>query len=111
MRRILHEELNFHPYKLAVVQQLNPRDYVARKNAFEAFLENLPQNALVFFSDEAHFHISGYKNKQNMRYWSLTNPRELHEQPLHTERVIGVQYPALSLLAHGSLKRMKEQLC
>jgi hypothetical protein len=29
VRRILHEELNFHPYKLAVVQQLNPRDYVA----------------------------------------------------------------------------------
>ena len=23
-----------------------------------------------FFSDEAHFHISGCLNKQNMRYWS-----------------------------------------
>ena len=22
-----------------------------------------------------------------MRYWSPTNPRELHEQPLHTKRV------------------------
>lgn len=87
VRRILHEELNFHPYKLAVVQQLNPRDYVARKNACKAFLENLPQDALVFFSDEEHFHISGCVNKQNMRYWSPTNPRELHEQPLHTERV------------------------
>ena len=87
VRRILHEQLNFHPYKLAVVQQLNPRDYVARKNACEAFLENLPRDALVFFSDEAHFHISGCVNKQNMRYWSPTNPRELHEQPLHTKRV------------------------
>lgn len=42
VRRILHKELNFHPYKLAVAQKLYPRDYVARKNACEAFLENLP---------------------------------------------------------------------
>lgn len=47
----------------------------------------MPEDVLVFFSEEAHFHLSGCVNKQNMRYWSGTNSRELHEQPLHTGRV------------------------
>lgn len=87
VRRILHCELNFHPYKMAVTQELSERDFIARRNACEALHENLPHDALVFFSDEAHFHISGCVNKQNMRYWSDTNPRELHQRPLHCERV------------------------
>ena len=87
VRRILHQDLNFHPYKMAVAQELGERDFHARRNACEALRENLPQDALVFFSDEAHFHISGYVNKQNMRYWSPNNPHELHQRPLHCERV------------------------
>ena len=33
------------------------------------------------------FHLSGCLTKQNMRYWSETNPRELHQRPLHSDRV------------------------
>lgn len=87
VRRILHQDLNFHPYKMAVTQALNETDFNARRNACEALGENLPHDTLVFFSDEAHFHISGCVNKQNMRYWSANNPRELHQKPLHCERV------------------------
>ena len=42
----------------------------------------------VFFSDEAHFHLSDCVNKQNMQYLSERNPRELHERPLHLDRVM-----------------------
>ena len=28
-------------------------------------------------TDEAHFHVSGYVNKQNYRYWAPENPQEL----------------------------------
>jgi len=38
-------------------------------------------------SDEAHFHLSGFVNKQNFRYWSATNPIELHERPLYSSKV------------------------
>jgi hypothetical protein len=38
-------------------------------------------------SDEAHFHLSGFVNKQNFRYWSATNTMELHERPLHSYKV------------------------
>lgn len=32
---------------------------------------------------EAHFHLSGYVNKQNLRFWGTENPRVMHEEPLH----------------------------
>ena len=87
VRRILHQDLNFHPYKMAVAQELGERDFHARRNACEALRENLPQDALVFFSDEAHFHICGCVNKQSKRCCSANNPRELHHRPLNCERV------------------------
>lgn len=38
-------------------------------------------------SNEAHFHLSGFVNKQNFRYWSDSNPKTLHEKPLHSAKV------------------------
>ena len=38
-------------------------------------------------SDEAHFHLNGYVNKQNCRFWSEENHRIIHESPLHSEKV------------------------
>ena len=87
VRRIIREELRFHPYKTAVAQQLTERDFNARQTACKSLLEGLPPDAFVFFSDEVHFQIFGCVNKQNMRYWSRDNPRELHKKPLHCERV------------------------
>jgi hypothetical protein len=48
--------------------------------------ETLPHDAVVFFSDEAHFHLSGCVNKQNFRYWSENNARVIHQKPLHSDR-------------------------
>jgi hypothetical protein len=36
-------------------------------------------------SDEAHFHMSGYVNKQNCRFWAAHNLGELHS--LHSVKV------------------------
>lgn len=88
VRRILHQELPFGPYKFTVVLKPNPSDFRTRKNACQAVLDNMmPHDVLVLFSDEAHFHLFGCTSKQNMQYWSGTNPRELHEHYLRTERV------------------------
>lgn len=89
VRRILHGELHFHPYKLAIGQQLQPGDYAQRLNFArqmeEIFAEN--ENLILLMSDEAHFHLNGMVNKQNCRYWASENPRELHERPLHSPKV------------------------
>lgn len=87
VRRILHDDLHFHPYKMSIVHELSERDFNSRRNACEVLLEVVPEDAIVFFSDEAHFHLCGSVNKQNMRYWADTNPRELHQRPLHSPKV------------------------
>jgi len=42
---------------------------------------------VILRSDKAHFHLNGSVNKQNFRYWSTINPRQVHEHPLHCDRV------------------------
>lgn len=90
VQRILHS-LHFHPYKLQIVQALKPNDgelrlafcqqLLTKINDDANFLENL------WMSDEAHFHLNGHVNKQNMRYWAQQNPAELHQRPLHSPKV------------------------
>ncbi|GFX56436.1 transposable element Tc3 transposase [Trichonephila clavipes] len=41
----------------------------------------------ILFSDEAHFWLNGYVNKQNCRIWSETNPLVYVETPLHPEKL------------------------
>ena len=41
----------------------------------------------ILFSDEAHFHVSGYVNRQNMRIWGDENPHETVEAPKSREKV------------------------
>ncbi|GFU69660.1 transposable element Tcb1 transposase [Trichonephila clavipes] len=42
----------------------------------------------VFFSsDEAHFWLNGYVNKQNCRIWREANPQVYVETPLHPEKL------------------------
>jgi transposase len=89
VRRILHADLKFHPYKIQIVQELNEHDMEKRMTCCEEILEMLDTNpdAVIITSDEAHFHLSGFVNKQNFRYWAESNPQKLHQKPLHCKRV------------------------
>ncbi|GFW81422.1 histone-lysine N-methyltransferase SETMAR [Trichonephila clavipes] len=41
----------------------------------------------ILFSDEAHFWLNGYVNKQNCRIWSEANPQVYVETLLHPEKL------------------------
>ncbi|GFY06197.1 transposable element Tcb1 transposase [Trichonephila clavipes] len=41
----------------------------------------------ILFSDEAHFWLNGYVNKQNCRIWSEVNPQVYVETPLYPEKL------------------------
>ncbi|GFV17263.1 putative DD41D transposase [Trichonephila clavipes] len=41
----------------------------------------------ILFSEEAHFWLNGYGNKQNCRIWSEANPQVYVETPLHPEKL------------------------
>ncbi|GFX51412.1 uncharacterized protein TNCV_3103451 [Trichonephila clavipes] len=44
-------------------------------------------NKRILFSDEAHFWLNGYVNKQNCHIWSEANPQVYVETPLHPEKL------------------------
>ncbi|GFW68807.1 uncharacterized protein TNCV_3640211 [Trichonephila clavipes] len=46
----------------------------------------------ILFSDEAHFWLNGYVNKQNCRIWSEANPQVYVETPLHPEKLFAELY-------------------
>ncbi|GFY26914.1 DUF4817 domain-containing protein [Trichonephila clavipes] len=41
----------------------------------------------ILLSDEAHFLLNGYVNKQNCCIWSEANPEVYVETPLHSEKL------------------------
>ncbi|GFV35761.1 hypothetical protein TNCV_913511 [Trichonephila clavipes] len=41
----------------------------------------------ILFSDEAHFWLNDYVNKQNCRIWCEANPQLYVETPLHPEKL------------------------
>nr|ADD24484.1 Transposable element Tc3 transposase [Lepeophtheirus salmonis] len=86
VRQILKDDLHCHPYTMAIAQELSEHDFSSRRNACEALLENVPEDALVYFSDEAHFHLTGCVNKENMRYYATDTSND-PELPLHSPKV------------------------
>ena len=52
-------------------------------------VESKGQNVLdlIYYSDEAWFHLSGFINSQNCRIWSSDNPLIFNETPLHAQKI------------------------
>jgi hypothetical protein len=74
-----------------MVQELIPRDLKQWVQFCRNLLQMIDANPKflnhLIMTDEAHFHLNGYVNKQNFRYWAPENPRLLHQAPLHNEKV------------------------
>ncbi|GFV17195.1 hypothetical protein TNCV_1043561 [Trichonephila clavipes] len=69
---------------------IHRNDHQARRRFFE-WAQNeiavVPDfHKRILFSDEAHFWLNGYVNKQNCRIWSEANPQVYVETPLHPEK-------------------------
>jgi hypothetical protein len=62
-RRIVHKDLQFHPYKIQIVHHITPADTNARLDFCRQFITVLNENPTLLsklMSDEAHFHLSRY---------------------------------------------------
>lgn len=88
---ILCKDLKSFPYKIQLVQQLCETDRPKRELFSQWLLQRFQEDPSfidhVFFSDEAHFNLSGYVNKQNCRFWATENPQNIHEDPLHSAKL------------------------
>lgn len=69
--RILRLDVGLHPYKIVLTQQLKPQDHLLHREFADWALEQLANDPdfgqKIIFSDEAHFWLNGYVNKQNCR--------------------------------------------
>lgn len=95
VERVLKRDLKFHPYKIQIVQKINENDHNLSKSFCQTIIERFRTLNTVFRSDEAHFHLNGYGNKQNCRLWSVVNPRQKDQRPLHSPKV--TEWCALSV--------------
>ncbi|GFU24028.1 DUF4817 domain-containing protein [Trichonephila clavipes] len=89
--KILWKDLGLRAYKIQLVQELKPNDHQARRR-FVEWAQNemavVPDfHKRILLSDEAHFWLNGYVNKQNCRIWSEANPQVYVETPLHPEKL------------------------
>ena len=88
---ILHLDPRLHPYKNQFTQLLKQSDHLQRRRCVECVLEQQAVDGnfsnKIFFSDEAHFTLGGYVNKQSCQIWGSENPQVIEERPLHLEKV------------------------
>jgi hypothetical protein len=75
---------------MVMVEAINDQGTVNRKTVREVLLNALDNDDLkhVLMMDEAYFHLCGNANSQNCRYWATGNPRDIHQKPIHSEKII-----------------------
>lgn len=83
VHKILRKNLKLYPYKLQLVQALEPNDRPRRTEFAFDMLEQIAEDPnflnLICFSDEATFHVSGKVNKHNTRIWGSEQPYVFRE--------------------------------
>ncbi|GFW62501.1 hypothetical protein TNCV_589281 [Trichonephila clavipes] len=72
----------FSDYSATVACSTN--DFISLRQAGTLYTDNVK---LSHLSDEAHFWLNGYVNKQNCGIWSEANPQVYVETPLHPEKL------------------------
>ena len=85
------KSLKFKPYRVTAVQELKEPDKEKRVTFCHWLLNTVTDGymdpMMFIMSDEAWFHLSGYVNSQNNRYWATQNPNLLFQQPLHDLKI------------------------
>ena len=88
VQRILIKDLHLYPYRIQIKQKLTPADKEKRVEMCNWFTETIEDNPDfledVWFSDEAHFNLSGHVNIKNNVFWGSEPPNEVLQRPLHS---------------------------
>lgn len=88
---IMKKLLNLFPYKIQVYQALQEKDFERRLRFGNTMCNMIDEKRFdigkIWFSDEAHFHLEGFVNKQNWRFWASENPYFMTQKPLHSKKL------------------------
>jgi len=89
--RIMKLDLKKFPFKIQMAQR--PSDKAIQRRLFFAsdFLESIYRHIVdpnrIILSDEAHFWLDGYVNRQNFRIWASQKPEFSRTKPLHPQKI------------------------
>jgi len=85
-----YKDLHLHAYKIQLTQELKEKDHSYRRNFAAWIIEQRTTDPLfsskILFSDEVHFTMDGFVNKQNCRICD-ENPRVIQKRGLHPKKV------------------------
>lgn len=91
---------------MTIVQELSEREFNTRRNACKVLLKVVPEEPIVFFYDESHFHLCGSVSKQNCST-GLTLHFDNCIKPLciHIKSHCSMKVPQMQLLINVSFKK------
>ncbi|GBO27634.1 hypothetical protein AVEN_88474-1 [Araneus ventricosus] len=90
-QKILRKSLRMFPYKIQSHQAI-PINAVRQRFDFANEILTIIDNegfdvGCIWFTYEAHFHLNGFMNKQNWRFWGPENPHLCEGRPPHSPKV------------------------
>ena len=85
--RMLRFDLKLTLYTISVMQHLKDSDTESRQHFVHWMKENDQITDVIWFSDEANFHLNAQVNKSNCRFWGSEKPDLYLEKTLHGEKV------------------------
>ena len=91
VKKVLKEYLNWHPYRLQLLQQLKDTDFQKRLNFSSCFLNKLQHHprflSSILWSDESHFTLEGNVFTHQAIVWAPSNPQSFIQKPNFPERI------------------------
>ncbi|CAF4921098.1 unnamed protein product [Rotaria sp. Silwood1] len=90
VHRAMRNVLGYKPYKMHLRQQLEDEDkdaHVVMAEILLPILDDENYDGLIFFSDEATFHVSDMVHKHNCRIWARDNPFATMEVAMNSPKV------------------------
>ncbi|GBM80833.1 hypothetical protein AVEN_219580-1 [Araneus ventricosus] len=90
-QKILRNSLRMFPYKIQSPQAIPIKAARQRFDFANEILTMIDNEGFgvgcIWFTDEAHFHLNGFVNKQNWIFWGSENPHLCEGRPLHLPKV------------------------
>ena len=90
MWHILRKRLKLKPYRLMLLEKLQPDDQHRRTTfctELQALMEEDDFFERLIFSDECTFHLCGKVNRNNVRVWGTENPKSVVEVACDSRKV------------------------
>ena len=95
----MKEDIECYPYKPKILEVIHEKDFELGKKFALKMINSVTNYTNILsnmcFFDEAHFHLTGYVNKKNMRLWTQSNPNYTIQTQLNHKKLFGAFFPQL----------------